>query len=256
MKKWLALLLLLINASLYAQNKFVIKPQPGKIFITKKMDQNIEFKTDTTITTSFAGKSYKIKNDTLFLKEEYEWFGPNNSRGHKITIRDYKILFANSDTIILRDRHTSAYKPKEDILTFINLEKLKQPIPAFKKITLQFIDWAKASYVNVDSLGNIDFYNYQLSAQGKKEVTLRIELRLSPSEFQTFKDILERSLIRSLPPQTACGLDETPDLLTLTDGTGIFTSKGCTVSLPQQLLITYLKSFYKPRASRSLSRQK
>ena len=243
MKKWLASLLLLISANSYAQNKFLIKPQPGKIFITKEMDQDLEFKTDTTITTSFPGKSYKIKNDTLFLKEEYDWYGPNNSQGHRITIRDYKILYANDDKIILRDRHSLAYIPRVDTVVLKIHAKKSKPVTGFKELYMATSSgFTGSTSVRIDSVGNTNYFFRDSPFKVDTVSPKKVDGRLTPAEFNNFKEILAISLLKMLPKERGCGLDAAQTEFTIVDNLGVFFTKGCRMYLPQNLLRRYLEN--------------
>jgi len=235
-------------ASLYAQPQKKLLCVPGKVFITKSM-ANFEILSDSTLYWNSSHLSiYKIKNDTLFIKEAYTWYGPNHTSGYTVNYHGFKILKANNDTISLKNNYQGEYsKPDdwEDPLVFIDIEKLKQPVNNFKYIEMSHNNiFAGSVVVTVDSVGKITFFTDSVTMITKEKKDKWTGL-FSPSEFENFKNVLSKSFIMSLPVMRGCGIDQPQTWFTVKMNNKKFTTKGCYMYYPQQLLLNYLDSLDK-----------
>ncbi len=238
--------------SLFAQ-PIKLLPQPGKVFISKAM-QDLEILSDSTLVTSIQNSDhksiYKIKNDTLFIKEAYTWYGPNNSSGYTVIYNDYKIIRSNGDTVILKNNYHGQFGAPDDWenpLVFINIEKIKQSVNNFKYLKMSSSNPFKGSVeVTIDSTGKVSYFrdsattaDFALKVQTAKK-TVQLTGSLSPLEFENFKNILSKSMITLLPELRGCGIDEPQTWFTVTMNNKTFTTKGCKMYNPQQLLFNYL----------------
>jgi hypothetical protein len=212
---WLFTILVYLSSSLFDQTsaqQIKITPQPGKVFITSEM-QDLEILNDSTLVSSILSDNqksfYKVKNDTLFIKEGGTGISPDNKY---IGFLRYKILTANSDTITLKRfkaRETVSDSDK-DALVFINLENLKQPLVGFKSIKLSFVSpfGYSGAAITVDSTRKVSYITFpEIKDENGRNLSLTTGY-LSINEYSSFLDLLSKSMITKLPEVRGCNIDE------------------------------------------------
>ena len=254
--KWRYLVLICLNSFtsgyLFAQPTKLL-PQPGKIFISKTME-NMEILDDSTLISSIQNNEkksgFKVKNDTLVIKEAYNWYGKHNSTGYTVIYHDYKIIKSTNDTLILKnDYHGQFGTPHawENPLLFVNIDRIKQPVNNFKYLKVNDSSPFKGSFeVTIDSTGTITYFknlstieDFAMKAATSKK-TVKFTGTLSIKEFENFKNVLSKSLINSLPELRGCGIDQGERWFTVMMDNKTYASKGCRMYYPQQLLFNYL----------------
>jgi hypothetical protein len=246
MKYFLICFCISLTIKSFGQRVTRLIPQPGKVFISQGME-DLEISNDSTLKTSIdEGHSYRIANDTLFIIYRYDLLGPNNSDEYKVEYHPYKIISANTDTIILEHHYKAIpglVKEHDETFVFVNLEKYKQQVKGFKYLTMlhsSAVSWKSIS-VAIDSTGKVTYSKFTIEMDGKKKDTVNITGQFSKVEYERFKDILSLSLIKRLKPDYGCGIDPAPTDFIFADKTGVFTSNGCIIlHLPQLLLFNYI----------------
>jgi hypothetical protein len=235
----------IFQTPLYAQPAY-ISPQPGKIFVSKTL-QDLEILTDSILVTSIERhnkQGYEVRNDTLFIKNDYTWYGPNNSTGYRTDDHPYRIVKASSDTIILINyldefrRHS-----EEDTLQFVSMEKYKLPVTQFRHLNMT----TKSGFppvavsVDIDSTGNIAYARYTVTRDGGNKSNLRGSGHFSKKEFENFKNVLSKSWLKRLKSEDCGGFDYLVKEFSLQDSEGTFICRGCPqMRLPQVMLEKYL----------------
>ena len=255
-KRCLSIFLYLIVISptcAIAQMQKKLTPQPGKVYISETME-NLELLNDSTLITSIWHSNpysiYRIKNDTLFIKEAYNWYGPNNSHGYKVIFHPYKILEINRDTIIVENLfHGEQHlKPSnwENPLVFVSLEKFRQPVNNFRFLKLNYANVFDGSLeVSIDSTRKVSYKKYPSPFMHNSGKEIKWSRYLSPVEFESFKKILALSLVFSLPNTRGCSIDEARKDFTVSTNNKIYITKGCTLNYPQIQLFNYLYNLKK-----------
>jgi hypothetical protein len=250
LKKSIFLILLYYNAislmPLYAQKKAGLTLQKGKTFISRNME-DLEILTDSTLTTSLIDRNselaYKLKDDTLSIREKFYLPGLSNKKLDTVMCHDYKIISLSSDTIILRNNSHGKFNfnNAHDTLYFINIKRLKGSGNEFKYLEVNYANsFGGGVDVSIDSAGKVRYLKSPTVFDDKgRNLSLKIRY-LSKSEFQNFKEILSKSSITTLPVSRGCPIDGGQSNFKVIIGDKIYKSRCCFLDEGGQALLDNL----------------
>lgn len=261
-KRCLSIFLYLIvisSSCAIAQMQKKLTPQPGKVYISKTME-NLELLSDSTLITSIWHSNpysiYRIKNDTLLIKEAYNWYGANNSHGYNVVFHPYRLLEVDRDTIIIENvfRGEPEFKPTnwENPLVFVSVEKFRQPVSNFRFLKLRYVNVFDSSLeLDIDSTRKVSYKKYPSPFMHNSGTKVRWSGYLLPAEFEKFKNALALSLLSSLPNMRGCGIDEAQKDFIVSTNNKVYITKGCILYYPQIQLFNYLYNLDKSKSIRT-----
>jgi len=141
----------------------------------------------------------------------------------------------------------SAPEDWENPLVFVNIEKIKQGVNNFKYLKMSSSNPFKGSVeVTIDSIGKVSYFRDSVTIEdfaskvATTKKTVKLTGSLSPLELENFKNVLSKSLIMALSAVRGCAIDQPQTWFVVTMDNKTFTTKGCTMYYPQELLFTYL----------------
>jgi hypothetical protein len=233
------------------QRSFNVSRLVGKTFVSRRLAY-LEILNDTTLYSSI--NSYNdpaklfLRNDTLFIKERWVQRDQTATKWME-RLYDYKVLTLCDDTLRLKNNFQFTNKPAnwEDTLFFVNIEKLKEPVTAFKYLKLDYSSpWSGTKKITVDSLGNVTFldipipYSMDHPAADKNAKPKNIKGKFTQNEFTNFKNLLSKSLPSRLPFKRGCPLDGATSNFEILLGKNKIISRGCNLSWTHAFLLNYL----------------
>lgn len=249
--RFLLFLILLFAIKATGQQPVNLNNLAGKTFVSRTLEY-LEILNDSTLYSSI--NSYIdtarlfLRNDTLYIKQRYLQTDQTGTK-YMDELYDYKIVSLSADTLQLKNNYRLNYKPAtwEDTLFFVNIEKLKEPVTAFKFISLELSSpWSGTRHITIDSLGKVVFihrpilYSINNPEADKNVKPKNIEGRLTANEFNNFKNLLSKSLPSRLPPKRGCPLDGAISTFKIIIGNKTMKSTGCNLSLTHSFLSNYL----------------
>ena len=253
MNRLLLTLLLTIFAASYthSQQPANFKNLTGKTFVSRTLEY-MKIINDSTLCSSLnfytdtAG--FFLRHDTFYIKQKYLQTD-NRVTKFREKLYDYKVMALSADTFKLKNDFRLDVKPFnwEDTLLFINIEKLKEPVTAFRLLQMDCSGkWTGKRHVFIDSIGRVAFIDEPLpdntkhAGADKNAKPKYIVGQLTQKEFTNFKNLLSLSLPSKLPPNRGCPTDGEFASFEILIGTKKITSIGCDLSWSHTFLFNYI----------------